>query len=209
MPVCDEELSSIITTLPHPCILDIGCGTGDHLSQLSENNSNHFSIGIDINKHYVQSALFQATEPKQQQFIQASAVHLPFRSDSFDLSLMVGVLSIIHPDSHLETLRNVLRCIKSGGTLFISDAMKIENDPHWQQSYEEGLDLFDTKNTLIVRHISTNQTKFIAAHFDIDMLTWIIETFGMMNSKLTYHSVESQVNAGQFFPAFTLLAQKP
>lgn len=95
-------------------VLDVGCGTGRLVKFLNEKGFT--AIGCDKEKEAVKQA---QKINKRQTITKASAIKLPFKSQTFDL--VIGVSLIEHLDK-IETpkfLKEAFRVLKSGGFIFL------------------------------------------------------------------------------------------
>jgi len=80
-------------------ILDVGCGKKPYLHYFRQK----FYVGLDIKS---------SVKPD----IIASADHLPFRNDAFDLVLLIEVLE--HVPEPVKVLEEIRRVLRNGGFLF-------------------------------------------------------------------------------------------
>lgn len=92
-------------------ILDAGCGTGGMLAHLGPCSS---VVGVDLER----LALTYARQRGDQKLLQASALELPFQSDSFDTVYSLDVLEHLD-DDHLG-IRELKRVCRPGGTIFVT-----------------------------------------------------------------------------------------
>jgi ubiquinone/menaquinone biosynthesis C-methylase UbiE len=84
-------------------ILDIGCGTGRHLTIFKPYFKN--VVGLDISKNMIKSARKKGHEP-----LVGDAENLPFRNNSFDVIISIGVLEHIGDYIHgLQEMKRVAR----------------------------------------------------------------------------------------------------
>lgn len=113
---------SKLMELKNQKVLDIGCNIGVSLSFLDDSNELH---GVDIDPFCVNTAkeLNSSVDVHL-----ASMNQLPFKSDSFDVIVMMNVLPYydFFVEDHVknkflkDTLSEVARCLKSDGTLYFS-----------------------------------------------------------------------------------------
>lgn len=68
-------------------VLDVGCGTGEHLKALV-NIVPFQSVGIDVSTKMLKIAIKKIRGKAQ--LVRASMYYLPFRSDSFDVAISLG-----------------------------------------------------------------------------------------------------------------------
>jgi SAM-dependent methyltransferase len=95
-------------------ILDIGCGTG-RSQRIYRDHARRY-VGIDLSFAALRAA---RSRESQTSWIQADAVHVPFRAGSFDV---VAFSSVLHhlPDMH-AALREAVRLAVPGGLVFAFD----------------------------------------------------------------------------------------
>ncbi len=94
-------------------LLDIGCGTGRILSLFPS----HKRVGIDIEP----IALKFCRKKKLKYIVQADALFLPFKKESFDYVLILQVLYHKRAKNEEEILREAFRVLKIGGKLLITE----------------------------------------------------------------------------------------
>jgi len=97
----------------HPCILDLGCGTGEGTARIYKEGMT--VVATDLSPKMVLAAV------RRFPFLRgcvADAAGLPFESERFDILQSLGVLEYIGP--YEQALREMRRVLKPGGTLVIS-----------------------------------------------------------------------------------------
>lgn len=92
-----------------PQILDLGCAAGWNMSRFKQYG--RFPIGIDVVPDRVQLAAHHGPVAI------ASGLDLPFASETFDIIYIQHVLH--HIGDVTQALREVRRCLKPGGVLFL------------------------------------------------------------------------------------------
>ena len=96
--------------------LDAGCGTGDMLTRLGRYAPAESVVGIDVSR----TALDFCRERGHARLAQASATHLPFAGESFDLVTSFDVLVQIPGDGADElAVREMFRVLRPGGVAFV------------------------------------------------------------------------------------------
>jgi SAM-dependent methyltransferase len=104
---------SALSRVEAPCILEIGCGTGNVLRTLNRVRKNGLVVGLDFHTEGLLLAKRRCSVP----LVQASAQQAPF-AIGFDLLGMFDVLEHIADDTAaLKVARDLLR---PGGTLLIT-----------------------------------------------------------------------------------------
>jgi ubiquinone/menaquinone biosynthesis C-methylase UbiE len=96
--------------------LDIGCGSGMHMNTIA---SKGVAVGIDISPKLASIAKERSSMP----IVVGEAMHLPFKSSTFDSAIAVfGALN--HVKSLKKTIRDIARIIKPGGLFVLTVANK-------------------------------------------------------------------------------------
>jgi SAM-dependent methyltransferase len=108
----EPVLAATVRGLDNPRILDCGCGTGVNLSPLSRFGR---VIGLELSPSAV--AIARQTN---RSVVQADAVRLPLRSNSFDVVTLFDVLPCIPADA--AAVVEAARVLKPGGTLVLTAA---------------------------------------------------------------------------------------
>lgn len=100
--VLSEQIAkfSLNTNVKNPLLLDIGCGEGYYLQQITQANPNLFIQGIDIARD---AAKLAAKRLPQMQFAVASSFDLPVPDKSIDL--VTCVFAPIKPEEILRVLK--------------------------------------------------------------------------------------------------------
>lgn len=110
----------------NPKILDIGCGTGATLKELSKIGR---TLGIDSSKE----ALSFCRRRGLRNIRLGKATRLPFKDGSFDCMTAFDVIE--HIKDHLKTLREIARVLKTGGiAVFTVPAFMFLWDDHDQMN---------------------------------------------------------------------------
>ena len=133
-------------------ILDIGCGAGRHLIHLSNKGFTNL-FGVDLSPHGI--ARLTSYRPGIQAQV-ADATQLPFKDNSFDVILMVGIVYEI-PDlsKHDRAFAEIRRLLRPGGRLLF-----INNSP-----YNWGERLF-TITQAISTFFKNTQLKFFVWRYE-------------------------------------------
>ena len=105
-------------------VLDVGCGTGSVLLELSKKG--YKTIGVDFSERM----LAQMREKGIYCGICAASLNLPFRDSVFDFVITIATLHhIADPANVQKTLREMGRVVKEGGAIVIWDHNEL--NPYW------------------------------------------------------------------------------
>ena len=126
-----------------PSVLDVGCGIGSDTLRvakiLSDSSKPARIVGIDFNTEMIAAANYFLSETAPTlnegvsvEFQQMDATLLAFEDNSFDLVFISCTLQHITPDDVVKVLKEVLRVLKSNGSLVViepeSSAMKFYSE---------------------------------------------------------------------------------
>src|SRR5688572_7818509 len=106
-PFIAGRLYELLQPVSNGQYLDIGCGTGNYLTALSEKGLRFY--GIDPSETMLQEA---KAKNKQATFIKASAENIPLDNDSIDGA--IGTFTMHHWDDIGKGLAELYRILKPG-----------------------------------------------------------------------------------------------
>ncbi|KAI4458925.1 methyltransferase-related [Holotrichia oblita] len=107
-------------------LLEIGCGVGNLIFPLIEENANLFVIACDLSPRAVEIVKNHKlyNEDRMKVFvtdITMDDIFMKVDLNSVDIVTMVFVISAIHPDKFVTTLKNVFKLLRPGGVLLFRD----------------------------------------------------------------------------------------
>ena len=103
-------------------ILEVGVGTGRLFSRMTGGNPNGRSYGVDISRGMLDRAARRAGSiPGMNLLGIASAYHLPFADESFDVVFGAYILDILPDDDFAEVLAEWNRVTRPGGRLVLTN----------------------------------------------------------------------------------------
>jgi SAM-dependent methyltransferase len=150
-------------------ILDYGCGDGGVLQQLKQLAFSNLT-GMDFSPRKVEKAKENLSDVP---VLLCEACRAPAQDDSFDAILLFDVLTYIYRDDDQKTLiAELLRVLKPGGILYISDYL-INSDARNLKRYETFKDkysrygVFELDDGAILRHHSIAWIDELTAPFVI------------------------------------------
>lgn len=112
-PVLLEKLSHI----PFQSALDLGCGTGEMLKLILQEDTHKELCGIDLSEKML--AVAKSKLPEQVKLILGDSESLPFSDNAFDVVYCND--SFHHYTAPQNVLREVYRVLKPGGTFLMGD----------------------------------------------------------------------------------------
>jgi len=130
-------------------VLDVGCGNGIYTQHLARKCGG--AVGVDHNE---KNLLWARREFPQCEFVLSNGENLPFADASFGAVMLTEVLE--HTRDDRETLREIARVCRPGGTLLLST-------PH--RGLFAGLDPDNAFNSLFARVSELRIPKPRGGHF--------------------------------------------
>lgn len=114
---CAGPISHIKDRLPAGSrILDVGCGCGRHLFPLS---SCYSTTGIDISVTALGKAKdYLKKQNRKADYATASLTHLPFKEETFDAVICLGVLQHLTEPGRSAAVSQIRRILKCKGLVF-------------------------------------------------------------------------------------------
>lgn len=108
-------IKSILHTLPHGRLLDLGCGEGVFSKMAAKNGIE--VVSLDVKPVFVRtsSSLGKRIVP-----IVGSAGELPFKDDAFNAVMFLNVIEHLDSVDGLRCLKEIRRILKRGGNLLVS-----------------------------------------------------------------------------------------
>ncbi|AGB48470.1 methylase involved in ubiquinone/menaquinone biosynthesis [Methanomethylovorans hollandica DSM 15978] len=115
---CAGSISHITEMLPPGSkILDVGCGCGRHLFPLSTCYS---TTGMDISSIALHKAReYLKKQDRKADYTTASLTHLPFKEETFDAVICLGVLQHLTEAGRYAATREIRRVLKCNGLVFL------------------------------------------------------------------------------------------
>jgi ubiquinone/menaquinone biosynthesis C-methylase UbiE len=116
----DSRIHKIMLNRSIKTFLEAGCGEGRFVISAAQKADS--SVGIDFSREAIQKAVEKSRVQAELQdniiFCLARVENLPFRDNSFDLILSIGVIE--HFKDPLPLLREMRRVLKPDGLLFLT-----------------------------------------------------------------------------------------
>lgn len=119
-----EDVKELLTVIENGDILEVGCGTGRIIEELSKSLPDSLFIGIDIVDHFLDIAT--GKNIKNAIFVKSSATEKTFPDNTFDTVLFRDSLHEIRntlDDKGVEeSIKNAYGFLKGNGSIVIRDA---------------------------------------------------------------------------------------
>ncbi|MCX6655144.1 MAG: class I SAM-dependent methyltransferase [Candidatus Bathyarchaeota archaeon] len=115
-------------------VLDLGCGTGRYCVILAERGAS--VVGVDPSSEMLEHAKRKVTSTHRFDLRQGTIETISFPSDHFDL--VISALTLSHLPELEPTFREMVRVLKWGGSIVISDI-----HPYWPVSGHDYAEFFD------------------------------------------------------------------
>ena len=104
---------------PRDLILDAGCGTGGHISQIGSLVAG--IVGVDFSEEILRRAERRVSIERipNVKLLQGDITHIDFPSSTFDKVICTSVLQYLNDDECEAALLELVRVCKNGGTIVI------------------------------------------------------------------------------------------
>jgi len=134
-----QDFVSNMDLKPNMRVLDIGCGTGGSAFYMAREHGVNV-LGIDLSKNMLEIANDHkmSMEPKVQtlvNFCYMDATKVSFEPETFDV--VYSRDAIMHIADKPQLYKNVLKWLKPGGKLLVSEYVHGQNHPNHSQEYIE------------------------------------------------------------------------
>lgn len=104
-----------------PRIMDLGCGTGRFLLQLSKAFPRAELVAFDLSPDYLAHARSTLEPVTRASFVLGNAEEIPLHHSGLDAVTAVGVLHELPHGARIRALREVNRVLRSGGVFIVTD----------------------------------------------------------------------------------------
>lgn len=98
-------------------VLDFGCGTGDMISGLYENNNSYDSHGVDVSPKIIEEA--KKLYPNGLNFTSFDGARTPYEDNTFDVIFSSCVFHHIPPEQWASMTKELNRILKKDGLIII------------------------------------------------------------------------------------------
>jgi ubiquinone/menaquinone biosynthesis C-methylase UbiE len=113
-----------------PRVLDVACGTGRTLLQMSSALPDAKLYGLDLSPYYVQVARELCADVADASLVCENAENMPFSDGWFDVVTSVYLFHELPKNARRNVLREMLRVLRPGGLLVLEDsAQYLEGEP--------------------------------------------------------------------------------
>ena len=126
MKYVQRKLLASLALNRNSSVLDIGCGTGYMLLQLSKQVKKGKIVGVDISSQMLKQARKKIRDVRNIQLLQAEAEKIPYPKNTFDY--VVSADAFHHFPNPQKALAEMRRVMKKAGKIIIAD---ISIPPHF------------------------------------------------------------------------------
>ena len=112
-----DGLTKALELRPHDRVLDLACGWGVHLAELSRRGFGRLT-GVDVQESYLQKAAERLPDAGVT-LLQRDARSLDFSAEFDAVYLLYNTLFTWDDNTHREVLRDVARALESGGRFLL------------------------------------------------------------------------------------------
>jgi len=117
--MCYRRIRPLLNLQDGMRLLDVGCGTGSLLKELSQSGKELNLYGIDLSPEMINAARVKLKDEKHVVLQEGSAADLPFESNYFDY--VVCMNSLHHHANPKQSLTEMARVLKPGGVMILMD----------------------------------------------------------------------------------------
>jgi ubiquinone/menaquinone biosynthesis C-methylase UbiE len=109
-------------------ILDVGCGTGSLLRQMTAAYPEHKYYGVELSPFYAEFAR-ERLGRSEAVLVSDNAEALPFKDGYFDVVTCAHLLHELPRAARANVLREMRRVLRPGGLLVVEDSVQADADP--------------------------------------------------------------------------------
>jgi ubiquinone/menaquinone biosynthesis C-methylase UbiE len=117
--MCYRKIRPLLNLQDGTKLLDVGCGTGSLLKELSRSGKELNLYGIDLSPEMINAARVKLKDEKRVELYEKSAADLPFESNYFDY--VVCMNSLHHHADPKQSLTEMTRVLKPSGVMILMD----------------------------------------------------------------------------------------
>jgi len=117
--MCYRKIRPLLNLQDGMKLLDVGCGTGGLLKEISGSGKEVNLYGIDLSPEMIRAAKVKLKDEKHVELYEGSAANLPFESNYFDY--VVCMNSLHHHADPNQSLTEMTRVLKPGGAMILMD----------------------------------------------------------------------------------------
>lgn len=131
-----ELLLQVVRTQIFDSLLDFGCGYGKYLKVLSNNFTNKKFVGVDISSTMLQNARNHLVNLNIE-LHKTDGLTLPFKDNSFDITLTSHVLIHNPPNKINEIIKEIKRVTRKASIHMESTVENVKAEDYYCHDYEK------------------------------------------------------------------------
>jgi ubiquinone/menaquinone biosynthesis C-methylase UbiE len=116
---CNRKICQLVNLQDGIKVLDVGCGTGSLLKELSGFGKELNLYGVDVSPEMIRASRRKLKDEKHVELYEGSAADLPFESNFFDYVMCMN--SLHHHADPNQSLTEMTRVLKPGGIMILMD----------------------------------------------------------------------------------------
>jgi ubiquinone/menaquinone biosynthesis C-methylase UbiE len=123
------DLAAFLRPLESPRVLDVACGTGRFLGQLSETVPDARLYGLDLSAPYLEHARQRLAHIEGLALVAENAEAVPFADGAFDALSSIFLFHELPSDARRNVFREAFRVLRPGGMFAVLDSSQLDDSP--------------------------------------------------------------------------------
>ena len=116
-----KKVNNLIGDVNGKSVLDVGCGTGEFIAKISDENPEAKITGIDLSEEMLAIARIKNKGRRNIELLIGDSGKLPFDDERFDY--VISTVSLHHWPNQKKSVREIYHVLKPRGKVLIADLM--------------------------------------------------------------------------------------